>query len=407
GTASAGVYSLNENYLFTTEALTLCLDRLTPGGILSISTWIKNPPRDTIKLLAMAIEAVKRHGVKAPDQSIVMIRSWQTATLLVKNGAFSHNDISAVREFCKNRLFDISYCPGVDEKETNTFNIMEEDFFYHAVISLLSQERENFYTTYPFYVKPATDDRPFYSHFFKMDMLREYLRSSNRAFIPFLDWGYILVLITACILFILGMTFILAPVLFALPSRKGLISVLVYFGSLGIAYMFLEISILQQFIRYLYDPVFSASIVIGSFLVYSGIGSVIAGKVSPLKSKHIFWTVLLIGVAGLMFLSIDQWLQQAISGFPMWLRMLSCSALIAPLAIPMGIPFPSGLSTLAAEREALIPWAWSINGFFSVTGSSAAVLIAMGYGFKSIIVIAVVLYILSAFMFIKLKRTVP
>jgi hypothetical protein len=108
-----------------------------------------------------------------------------------------------------------------------------------------------------------------------------------------------------------------------------------------------------------------------------------------------------------MFLSIDQWLQQAISGFPMWLRMLSCSALIAPLAIPMGIPFPSGLSTLAAEREALIPWAWSINGFFSVTGSSAAVLIAMGYGFKSIIVIAVVLYIFSAFMFIKLKRTVP
>jgi spermidine synthase len=407
GTASAGVYSLNENYLFTTEALTLCLDRLTPGGILSISTWIKNPPRDTIKLLAMAIEAVKRHGVKAPDQSIVMIRSWQTATLLVKNVAFSHNDISAVREFCKNRLFDISYCPGVDEKETNTFNIMEEDFFYRAAISLLSQEREIFYNTYPFYVKPATDDRPFYSHFFKMDMLREYLSSSNRAFIPFLDWGYILVLITACILFILGMTFILAPVLFALPSRKGLISVLVYFGSLGIAYMFLEISILQQFIRYLYDPVFSASIVIGSFLVYSGIGSVIAGKVSPLKSKHIFWTVLLIGIAGLMFLSFDRWLQQAISGFPMWLRMLSCSALIAPLAIPMGIPFPSGLSTLTAEREALIPWAWSINGFFSVIGSSATVLIAIGYGFKSIIVIAVVIYILSAFTFIRLRKNVP
>jgi hypothetical protein len=203
------------------------------------------------------------------------------------------------------------------------------------------------------------------------------------------------------------MTFILAPVLFALPSRKGLISVLVYFGSLGIAYMFLEISILQQFIRYLYDPVFSASIVIGSFLVYSGIGSVIAGKVSPLKSKHIFWTVLLIGIAGLMFLSFDRWLQQAISGFPMWLRMLSCSALIAPLAIPMGIPFPSGLSTLTAEREALIPWAWSINGFFSVIGSSATVLIAIGYGFKSIIVIAVVLYILSAFTFIRLRKNVP
>jgi len=404
GTASAGVYSLNENYLFTTEALTLCLDRLTPGGILSISTWIKNPPRDTIKLLAMAIEALKRQGKTTPDQSIVMIRSWQTATILVKNGPFQHKDILAMREFCKNRLFDISYFPGVDEKETNTFNILEDDFFYHAAMSLLSQDRDRFYEAYPFYVKPAIDDRPFFSHFFKMDMLKEYLSSSNRALIPFMDWGYILVLITGCILFLLGMIFILAPILFTLPSRKGLISVLVYFGSLGMAYMLLEISLLQQFIRYLYDPVFSASIVIGSFLMYSGIGSLIAGKVSPLKSKSLIWSVLIIGIAGVIFLIADRWLQHVISGFPMWLRMISCSVLIAPLAIPMGIPFPTGLSTFTAEREVFIPWAWSINGFFSVIGSSAAVLIAIGCGFKSIIVIAVVLYILSAFMYARLGK---
>ena len=406
GTASAGVYALSENYLFTTEALTLCLSRLTPGGMLSISSWIKNPPRDTVKLLAMAIEALKKNEEQAPDQSLVIIRSWQTATLLIKNGVFNRNDINAIREFCKNRLFDISYCPGIDKKETNIFNILEEDFFYHAAISLLSGEREKFYRAYPFYVRPATDDRPFYSHFFKMDMVKEYLSSSNRAFIPFLDWSYILVLITACILFILGMIFILAPLLRTIPSRRGLMSVLIYFGSLGIAYMFLEISIMQQFIRYLYDPVFSASIVIGSFLVYSGIGSVIAGNARLLKSRYVFLSVLIIGIAGLMLLSLDRWLEQVIAGFPLWLRMISCSALIAPLAIPMGIPFPSGLSRLAAEREALIPWAWSINGFFSVTGSSAAVLIAIGYGFKSIIVIAVALYILSAFTFVRLSRNV-
>lgn len=406
GTASAGVYSLNENYLFTTEALTLCLDRLTPGGMLSISTWIKNPPRDTVKLLAMAIEAVKRHGEQAPDQSVVMIRSWQTATLLVKHGVFNHNDISALRTFCTNRLFDISYYPGIEEKETNTFNILEKDFFYYAARSLLSEEGEKFYDAYPFYVKPATDDRPFYSHFFKMDMAKEYLSSSDRAFIPFLDWGYILVLITACILLILGMIFILAPLIRRLPSRKGLMSVFLYFGSLGIAYMFLEISVLQQFIRYLYDPVFSASVVIGSFLVYSGAGSAIAGNARLLKSKHIFLSVLIIGIAGFMLLSVDRWLEQAIAGFPLWLRMLTCSALIAPLAIPMGIPFPSGLSMLTAEREPLIPWAWSINGFFSVIGSSATVLIAIGYGFKPIIVIAVTLYIFSALMFFRLKRNV-
>ena len=403
GTASAGVYSLNENYLFTKESIETCLKHLTPGGILSISTWIKNPPRDNIKLLAMAIEAIEGQKKDVPAQSIIMIRSWQTATLLVKNGGFDHRDIATIREFCKSRLFDISYYPGVKEIETNIFNKFDEDIFYSAAIKLLSSEREKFYETYPFYVKPATDDMPFFSHFFKIDMMKEYLRSSDRVLIPFLDWGYILVWIAACILLLLGMTFILAPMPFILPSQKGLISILIYFGSLGTAYMFLEISLLQQFIRYLYDPIFSASVVIGSFLVYSGIGSLIAGKVSPFKSKHIFWSVFIIGIAGLIFLTTDRWLQSALSGLPLWLRMISCSLIIAPLAIPMGIPFPSGLSELTPGREGLIPWAWSINGFFSVIGSSTTVLIAIACGFKSIILIAVALYLLSAFMFSRLR----
>ncbi|HYA13799.1 MAG TPA: hypothetical protein VEF33_05625 [Syntrophales bacterium] len=403
GTASAGVYSLNENYLFTTEAIEACLERLTPGGILSVSTWIKNPPRDNIKILATAIEAIEGQKKNVPAQSIVMIRSWQTATVLVKKGDFDKRDIAAVREFCKSRLIDISYCPGVKETETNIFNKLDEDIFYSAANKLLSPEREKFYETYPFYVKPATDDRPFFSHFFKIDMAKYYFKSSDRVLIPFLDLGYILVWIAACILFLLGMTFILAPIPFVLQSRSGLISIIIYFGSLGMAYMFLEISLFQQFIRYLYDPIFSASVVIGSFLVYSGTGSLIAGKVSPLKSKQIFWSVLIIGIAGLIFLTGDRWLQSILSGFPLWLRMISCSLIIAPLAIPMGIPFPSGLSELTPGREGLIPWAWSINGFFSVIGSSMTLLVAIACGFKSIILIAVVLYMISAFMFSRLR----
>jgi hypothetical protein len=129
----------------------------------------------------------------------------------------------------------------------------------------------------------------------------------------------------------------------------------------------------------------------------------IAGKVSPFKSKYIYWSILIIGITGFIFLTADRWLQNTLSGFPLWLKMLSCSLIIAPLAIPMGIPFPSGLSELAAGREGLIPWAWSINGFFSVIGSSTTVLIAIACGFKSIIVIAVLLYMLSAFMFTRLR----
>ncbi len=407
GTASAGVYSLNENYLFTTEALGICLNRLKPGGILSISRWMKNPPRDNIKLLAMAIEAVEGNGKGGmdPARSIIMIRSWQTATLLVKNGHFQEKDIAAVRSFCKMRSFDLCYHPGIKVEETNIFNKMEKDFLYDAALRLMSPEREAFYRTYPFYIRPATDDRPFFSHFFKMALMSEYARSWDRALIPFMDWGYVLVWISAVILMVLGMVLIFAPIPFVLSSTTGLATVFVYFGALGTAYMFLEISLLQQFIRYLYDPVFSASVVIGSFLVYSGIGSLLAGKIRPLTKKHLWGAVCLIGVMGIVFITSDSWLQNILSECSLWVRMLICSAIIAPLAIPMGFPFPSGLSVLTPHRETLIPWAWGINGFFSVIGSATTLLIAIGFGFKPVICLSVLLYFLVAVTFRRLQGT--
>jgi len=402
--ASAGVYSLNENYLFTTEALETCLRRLKPEGILSISRWIKNPPRDNIKLLAMAIEAILAHGKNAPSRSIIMVRSWQTATILVKNGNFHHEEMEAVKSFCKSRFFDLCYYPGVKEEETNVFNKLEKSSFYLAALRLLSPAaREQFYREYPFYIRPATDDRPFFSHFFKIEMLKRYLGAFGRQWIPFMDWGYILVFITAAILFLLGMVFILAPIRLIRRPSGGLVPVFIYFGALGMAYMFLEMSILQQFIRYLYDPVFSASVVIGSFLVYSGIGSLLAGRISKVTSRHIWGCISCIGVMIIVFSTLDWWLQDVLAGLSLWIRMFVCSSLIFPLAIPMGIPFPSGLTELKGRGEEIIPWAWGINGFFSVMGSSATVLVAIGWGFRSVLFAALTLYILSAVMFIRLK----
>lgn len=79
--------------------------------------------------------------------------------------------------------------------------------------------------------------------------------------------------------------------------------------------------------------------------------------------------------------------------------MIVCSAVLAPLAIPMGIPFPAGLRQLAEKKDDLIPWAWGANGFFSVMGSSSAVLIAISQGFTFVILAALALYLLAALLF--------
>ena len=65
--------------------------------------------------------------------------------------------------------------------------------------------------------------------------------------------------------------------------------------------------------------------------------------------------------------------------------------LIAPLAVCMGMPFPTGMMRLA-QRPRTHPWAWAINGFASVVGAVLATLLAIHLGFAAVILLAVLIY---------------
>ena len=71
--------------------------------------------------------------------------------------------------------------------------------------------------------------------------------------------------------------------------------------------------------------------------------------------------------------------------------------LIAPLAICMGMPFPTGTMRLAKTGRDSVPWAWAINGFASVVGAVLATLLAIHLGFAAVIILAVLIYGLAAF----------
>ncbi len=397
GTASAGVYSLNENYLFTKEAIELYLDRLAPGGILSLSRWVENPPRGSLKLLATAVEVLNAREGKNAAASLVVIRSWQTVTMLVKKGIFQKAEIDAVKVFCRERLFDLSYYPGIREDETNRFNRLETDDYYRFARSSFSGQGEQFLRDYPFDVRPATDDRPFFSHTFRPDMLRYYLGETGRLYVPYLDWGYILVWVCLVFLLLVGSVMIVLPLL--LPGKSpgsGWFTCFVYFGFLGLAYMSIEMSFLQQFIRYLFDPVFSALVVIGSFLVYSGIGSAFAGRWPAVRPRYVGASVAWIILSATALMVCDPALAGFISHLPLWARCFLCSLLIAPLAVPMGILFPCGLHLLGKRNPGLLPWAWGVNGLFSVIGAAGTVLVAISFGFRAVVAAALILYVLAA-----------
>ena len=147
GAAAAGTQSLHENYTYTVEAITDYLAALEPGGLLSVTLWLKLPPRDSVKLFATAVEALRRNGVAEPGARLAMIRSWNTATILVKNGAFEPQEIAALRAFATARSFDIAWAPGLRSAETNRFNILERPYLYEAATALLGPDPQTFLRT--------------------------------------------------------------------------------------------------------------------------------------------------------------------------------------------------------------------------------------------------------------------
>lgn len=407
GTAAAGVYSLNENYLFTVEAVEKALLRLSPGGILSVSQWMESPPRSGMKLLTTAVEALRRQK-RDPSQSLVMIRSWQTVTLLLKKGSFKAAESEKVRLFCRSRLFDPCWFPGIRKEETNRVNRLDGDPFHEAALRLVAGEGTALFQAYPFDIAPATDGRPFFSHSFRFQHVRQVLSPGGRDFLPYLDWGYLLAWGAFLLLAVMSLALILVPLRSAAggPMRETL-PVFFYFGALGLGYILLEIAFLQQFIRYLQHPVFSASVVIGSFLVFSGIGSYLGMPAGGGRRKSVSGAVAFLILSGLAVQFVSSGLDRVLPQLPLAVRMMVLSLLIAPLAIPMGIPFPSGLERLSQGRESLLPLAWGVNGFFSVIGASGAALIAVSWGFAAVIWIAFLLYILAALLYRFLPSTPP
>ena len=173
--AAAGVHALDESLLYTVEALGIFLDRLTEGGVLALTRWLKLPPRDSLKLLWTARQALEARGVADPASRLVMIRGWKTATLVIGAQPFDEGAIAALRAFSDDYAFDLVWHPGLAEGDANRHNRLAEPEFYRGAAAILGPDAEDFADRYKFALRPATDDRPFFFHTLKWSTLPELL----------------------------------------------------------------------------------------------------------------------------------------------------------------------------------------------------------------------------------------
>jgi SAM-dependent methyltransferase len=397
---SAGVYALREQFAMTTEAFAGMWERLEPEGLLAITCWMDYPARNPLKLLATLAAVLEARAPGEIEHHIAAVRSWGAITFVVSKAPLADDAVARIREYCEEMSFDPLLLPGLRMEERQQFNQLQDSLFFGQVDALLRPGRDSLYRSYAFNIRPATDQRPFFSQFLRWRHLPQLSEWASRQNLPFLELGYLVAVVTLAQLSLVALILIILP-LFKLrrraPKAGGLRLrwIWLYFGGIGLGYMFLEIVLIQQFILFFGNPIYAATAAVGVLLIASGAGSYYSGQLQ-LKMRRLQLVPLLIAglLAGLAF-ALPTLLQAAV-GWPLALKALLFLALVAPLGFCMGIPFPAGLSLVAQRQPQAVPWAWAVNGFLSVISAALAAIVAVELGFSWALLLAAGGYLTTA-----------
>ena len=407
--AAGGLEGLNQDHLMTAEGVAAALRRLSPDGILHVSRGIQLPPRDNAKIAATVIAALEQTGIARsawPGAHLAMVRDFLGVCTMVRPRPWSADEIRRLRDQCEARNLTPVYFDGITAGELNRPDELpgppgeEGDYLHHAVLSLLSPdpgETEGFFDTWPFDVRPASDDRPFFGNFGKLSALPEFKRVYGSGWLLRSELAFLFVLAAAAIAAIAGAVLILAPFVVRSGIRvaSGRSSAALYFLAIGLAYLVLEIAFLSGLQRLLGDPVIGGAATVGGFLLCSGLGSLAADRIASLPGVTLARLVLVPAVmaipvfTGLILLTLYG------GAWPLALRLAAALVLIAPLAFAMGLPFPLGLQRFGKRSAALVPWAWGVNGCASVLASPLAMVIAMQWGFTLTAAAAAACYVIA------------
>ena len=396
GSGIAGLHALEAQRLLTVESVRAVVSRLSVDGVAAFTVRARLPPRDGVRLLATVLDALEAESIRSPGNRIAWIRSWSTTTLVVGRSPLSGSQVQAVRAFAGARAFDLIHIPDITAGEVNRFNVLDRPYFHEAAQRLLGAKRETFVRDYKFDIRPATDDRPYFSSFFRWSHAPEILVLSRQGGIGLLDVGYLALPAALVQAVAASAALILLPLLALRRERGGARRwpALGGFFCIGLAFLLIEIAFIGRFTVILSHPVHALVVVLAAFLLFAGAGSYLSAR----RGAGASITGPVIGIAAIAttYALISPWLTGALIGAPSAVKIAAAFALIAPLATLMGMPFPRALARLSAVDPSLLPWAWGINGCASVIGAVFATLIAIHLGHTVVILAGVVLYAAAA-----------
>jgi hypothetical protein len=170
----------------------------------------------------------------------------------------------------------------------------------------------------------------------------------------------------------------------------------VYFAALGLGFILIEIAVLQRFVLFLGFPTYSLSVVLFALLVSTGLGSALTARLQAPYAPKALPAAIAVAVAVGLFIWLSPVLFDALLHRSLAVRVVATVVTLIPLGLLLGAFFPIGIKTVEAVDARLVPWAWAINGCSTVVGTIAAVMLAMAFGFDTVMLIATAIYLAGA-----------
>ena len=406
---------------FTAEAMAADLRALAPGGLLSIPVSIRELPVYAMRMLATVREALRLNGQTDAAARVLVYRSAWNLRILVSNDAWTAAQIAAAKKFCDDRSFDVSYYPGINvaAARAGIYNDLPAVNFESGEVSssgessdavadeagaVLRGEPSESQTA--FNLAPVTLDRPAFYATLRLSQVPNILRRIE--ILPQQEVGQLVNLA------VLGQAFVLALLVLAVPlvaprvagrrserRRPAIGKPVLYFGSLGLGFLFIEIVLIEKASFYLNDRTSAFALVLTGMLVFSGFGSLLAERAARFGiwlagGVVVAWCVLaLAGLEPLLLATI---------GLPWAARALLLLLITAPVSVALGMPFPLGLARAGAVGGGFLPWAWGLNGAFSVVATPLANLIVVQGGLNRVLVCAAMLYGVAILAFPSVRK---
>jgi hypothetical protein len=399
-------------YSFTVEGLAQYYGALTPTGMVSVPVPIREFTVYAVKLVLTAREALRAAGVADPARHIVVYRSAWNARILLSRKPFDASTIEAIRRFCDERSFDTAYLPGVDLAGTKIWNDLPPISFEEVGAGANAERQDALANEIRAYVlpadgtqgkpwpatydlSPATTDRPHFYSVLRLTALTPILARID--LVPREEIGALVSLA------VLAQSIVIALLVLSLPLfrprtmgvHRGIVGKsIAYFAGIGLGFLFIEIYLIEKATYFFNDRTLGFSLALGAMLIFSGLGSWLSDRYTQdpadtPRGLRLSCAVVLAWCA-LAWLLADRLLPLGIA-LPLAVRIVIMLLVIAPVGIALGFPFACGMSALRAHPH-FVPWAWSLNGAFSVVASPLAQLVAMSFGNRMLVAAALAMY---------------